>query len=142
MPAQDVTVTANFEEIPQQIVGETREVNCTVLPGVTVTLYQDDVEITSTVSGGSGNYELAVPELGDYVVVASKDGFRDKTQTISVTQPIVYTLDFVGNYGLIPNAPNMSYVLACINLWKFGTPPCQLNMSTVLGVINAWKFPI
>lgn len=125
-----------------KIVGETREVNCAILGNVTVTLYQDYVEITSTISDGDGDYELAVPELGDYVVVASKDGFRDKTQTISVTAPTTYTLDFVGNYGLIPNAPDMSYVLACINRWKFGTPPCQLNMSTVLAVINAWKFPI
>jgi alpha-tubulin suppressor-like RCC1 family protein/ABC-type branched-subunit amino acid transport system substrate-binding protein len=125
-----------------QIVGETGAVNCDILPGVTVTLYRDDVEITSTVGNGTGNYGLAVSELGDYNVTASKDGFRNKTQAISVTAPITYTLNFTATYGLIPNAPNMSYVLACINLWKFGTPPRNLNMSTVLAVINAWKFPI
>ena len=116
--------------------------NSAVLSGVTITLYQDDAEIDSAVSGGDGHYELAVLELGDYTVTASKDGFRNKTRAISVTEPTTYTLDFVGDYGLIPNAPNMSYVLACINLWKFGTPPYNLNMSTVLAVINAWKFPI
>jgi uncharacterized repeat protein (TIGR02543 family) len=142
MPAQDVTVTANFAEIPQMVVGETREGNCTILPGVNVTLYQGAAEIASTVSDGSGNYELAVPELGVYNVTASKAGFRDRTQTISINQTGTYTLDFVGAYGLIPNGPNMSYVLACINRWKFGEPPCNLNMSTVLAVINAWKFPV
>jgi parallel beta-helix repeat protein len=130
------------EVVLTRIVGETREVNSAALPGVTITLYQDDVEITSTISDGDGNYELAVPELGDYNVTASKAGFKNKTQAISVSEPTIYTLDFVGDYGLIPNAPNMSYVLACINRWKFGLPPCQLNMSTVLAVINAWKFPI
>jgi parallel beta-helix repeat protein len=124
------------------IVGETREVNCSILPGVNVTLYQGPIEIGSSVSDVDGNYTLAVPALGNYNVTASKDGFRNRSQAISINETRTYTLDFVGNYGLIPNAPNMSYVLACINLWKFGTPPCNLNMSTVLAVINAWKFPI
>jgi RHS repeat-associated protein len=130
------------EVVSTKTVGETREVNCAILPGVAITLYQDDVEIDSTVSNGTGNYELAVPEFGDYDVTVSNDGFRDETRAISVTNSTTYTLDFVGESGLIPDAPNMSYVLACINLWKFGEPPCNLNMSTVLAVINAWKFPI
>jgi hypothetical protein len=36
----------------------------------------------------------------------------------------------------------MPYVLACVNLWKFGSAPCQLTMLKVLAVINAWKNPI
>jgi PKD repeat protein len=135
----------NFTTKPEavaQIVGETREVNSAIMGNVTVTLYQDGEMLASTVSDGVGNYELAVPELEDYNVTASKDGFRNKTQTISVTEPTTYTLDFVGAYGLVPNASDTSYVLACIDLWKFGTPPYQLNMSAVLAVIHAWKFPI
>jgi hypothetical protein len=124
------------------IIGETGAVNCDILSGVTVTLSRDAVEIDSTVSNGTGNYELAVPELGVYNVTASKDGFRNKTRTISVTNSTTYTLDFVGDYGLIPNATDLSYVLACINKWVAGTPPYQLNMSTVLAVINAWVFPV
>ena len=81
------------------------------------------------------------PELGNYTVVASKDGFRDREQTIDVTEPTT-EVNFVADKGLIPNAPDMSYVLACINLWQFGTPDCKLEMSTVLAVINAWQFPI
>jgi hypothetical protein len=132
----------DFTTVVAQIVGETREVNSAIVGNVTVTLYQGVVEITSTVSNSTGNYELEVPALGSYNVTASKDGFRNKTRTISVTNSTTYTLDFVGAYGLIRNAPNMPYVLACINLWKVGTPPYKLNMSTVLTVINAWKIPI
>lgn len=124
------------------IAGETREVNCNILSGVNVTLYQDDVEIASILSDVDGNYAWVVSEFGDYNVTASMDGFRSVTQPISVTENTTYTVDFVGDHGLIPNAPNMSYVLASINLWKYGTPPCQLNMSPVLAVINAWKNPI
>jgi hypothetical protein len=146
--ASTVTFTMSVGDPPvvfaaiAQIVGETRAINCDILPGVNVTLYQGAAEITSTLSGGSGNYTFPNLEFGDYNVTASKDGFKDRTQAISVNETTIYTLDFLGNHGLIPNAPNMSYVLACINRWKFGEPPCKLNMSTVLAVINAWKFPI
>ena len=125
-----------------KIVGQTREVNSAILAGVNVTLYQGAVAVTSTISDGSGNYTLTVPELGSYDVVVSKEGYRSETQAISVTEAMTYTLDFVGNHGLIPDAPDMPYVLASINLWKFGTPPYNLNISMVLAVINAWKIPI
>jgi hypothetical protein len=125
-----------------QIVGETRAVNCDILPGVNITLYQGAVAMTSTVSNGTGNYELAVPAFGNYNVTASKAGFRNVTQAISVNEPTTYTRDFVGDYGLIPNAIDLPYVLACINKWVAGTAPCTLNLPKVLAVINAWVFPI
>jgi hypothetical protein len=140
--ANGVIQDAGGPGIAARIAVETREVNAAIMGNATLTLYEDDVDIASTVSNATGNYELAVPELGDYNVTASKGGFRSKTRTIAINQTGTYTLDFVGDNGLIPNAPNMSYVLACINKWKFGEPPCNLNMSTVLAVINAWKFPI
>jgi len=125
-----------------KIVGQTREVNSAILAGVNVTLYQGAVAVMSTISDGSGNYTLMLPELGSYNVTASKDGYRSETQAILVTEAMTYTLDFAGNHGLIPDAPDMPYVLASINLWKFGTPPYNLNISMVLAVINAWKNPI
>jgi len=129
--------------VPRKIVGDVHEVNCAVLAGVNVTVYQGAVQKASTIGNGTGNYELEVPVIGDYNVTISKAGFRNTvTQAISVPGLATYTLDFAGDFGLIPNAPDMSYVLACINLWKFGTPPCQLGMSMVLAVINAWKNPI
>lgn len=125
-----------------EIVGQIRAVNCNALSGATVKAYLGAVEKASNVSDGSGNYILAVPESGDYTVTASQAGFRNETQAISVSAATTYTLDFVADHGLIPNAPNLSYVLACIHLWKFGAPPCQLDMLKVLAVINDWKNPI
>ena len=125
-----------------QIEGQIREVNCAILPGMTITMNMDDDEIASTVSDEDGYYEMAVPGPGEYTVVASKKGFRNEEQSVSVDELMTYTVGFVGSHGLIPNAPNMSYVLACINLWQSGEPPCKLTMSTVLAVINAWQFPV
>ena len=119
--------------------GVTREVDSAVLPGVTITLYQNDEAIASTASDGNGNYLLSVPGPGDKVV-ASREGFRDETHPM--TEPIPYTLHFVSDHGLIPDAPATSYVLACISLWKFGQTPYQLSLSRVLTVISAWKHPI
>lgn len=125
-----------------EIVGQIRAVNCNVLSGANVTAYVGAVEKASTLSDGSGNYTLAVPELGNYNVTVGQAGFRSETQAISVTEVTNYALDFVADHGLVPNAPNLSYVLACIHLWKFGAPPCQLGMLKVLAVMNDWKNPI
>ena len=125
------------------ILGQTREVNCAILPGVTVALYdEDEAEVYTMISDGDGNYTLVAPELGEYTVVASIAGFRNKERSISVTELTSYTVEFVADHGLIPNEPDMSYVLACINLWQYGSPYCKLTMSTVLAVINAWQVPI
>ena len=106
-----------------------------------VEAFQGDVLKASTVSDGSGNYSLPVAEAGDYDVVASKDGFKDEKQSISITTPGIYTLDFIAEHGLIPKAPSMSYVLGCINHWLYPVEPCGLSMSKVLAVINAWLYP-
>jgi len=130
------------------ISGVTTEVNCQPLDAVTLQLF-DGEGVTPigdpATSDGSGNYNLAAPvsETGSYEVVASKTGFRDETQSISITElGQEYTLDFRGDHGLIPNAPDMSYVLACVNRWLY--PPsveCALTMSKVLAVVNAWLYP-
>lgn len=124
-----------------RITGLTKEVKCAVLAGATVKAYVGAVEKASAISDGSGNYVLTLPALGAYNVTVSKAGFKSQTQAISVTQSTDYTLNFQGDNSLVPNAPDMPYVLACVNLWKFGTPPCQLTMLKVLAVINAWKVP-
>ena len=123
-----------------KIEGEIRAVNCDILSGVAVTLYQNGTMIAATLSDGLGAYELAAPEFGDYRLVASKEGFRNEEQNISITG-LTTAVDFVADHGLVPNAPDITYVLKCMNLWLFGTPPCQLEMSTVQAVINAWIFP-
>jgi len=123
--------------------GVTGEVNCEVLPGVALELYKDGVEVDSDTSDVSGNYELTATETGDYTVTASKSGFRDETQTISVTDlGQEYTLNFLRDHALVPNAPDMSYALLCIHHWKYPSPECGISMSKALSVVHAWKYPI
>jgi len=123
-----------------KIVGVTKEVDGTILPGAAVVLYQNGEEITNVVSDENGNYEFEFSELGDYDVVASKEGFRAEAQSISVAEPTTYNLDFVGDHGLIPDAPSKSYVLACTDLWKFGDSSSRLSTSRLLELISAWKY--
>jgi hypothetical protein len=137
----DIQVRVKEGEIVR-LAGVTKEVDGAILPGAAVILYQNGGAIANVVSDESGNYEFEFSELGDYEVVVSKAGFRGEAQSISVTTLAIYTLDFVGDHGLIPNAPSISYVLACMSLWKFGEPPLQLSTSRVLDVISAWIYPI
>ena len=62
-----------------EIAGQTREANCSILPGVTVTAYLSEVEQGSAISDADGNYLLSLAS-GNYDIVASKDGFRNVTQ--------------------------------------------------------------
>jgi len=123
------------------IVGVTKEVSGAVLPGAVVILYQNGEEIANVVSDENGDYEFEFSQLGDYDVVVSKEGFRDEAQSISLTEPTTCNLDFVGDHGLIPDAPSKSYVLACTNLWRFGESSSQLSTSRLLELISAWKYP-
>ena len=139
----DSSLTSAMPQIAlAEISGQTREVNCTISPGVIVKAYLDGVEKASTVSDAGGNYTLVLFEPGTYEVVAGKWGLRDRNRSVHVEPGQEHTLEFSADRGLIPNAPNMSYVLACINLWQFGTSTCKLTMSTVLAVINAWQFAL
>jgi len=129
------------------ITGVTTEVNCEPLGSVSVQLF-DAEGVTPigdpAISDGSGNYTLAVSisETGTYTVVASKDGFKDGSQSISITElGQEYELNFRGETGLIPNAPDVFYVLQCVNHWLFPEPPCDLTVFRVLEVVNAWLFP-
>jgi subtilisin family serine protease len=122
-----------------RITGETWEVKGIILQGTTVTI--DGVG--SAVSDDQGYYEIVVPEPGTYTVVASKDGFRNYQQNITITDiGAVYSLNFKADTGLVPNTLDISYVLACIHNWKFPPAGLGLDMSKVLAVIHAWKFPI
>jgi len=146
-PAYEQEVTGDMQVRVKEgetvkIEGVAKEADGAILSGAAVVLYQNGEAIGNVVSGESGNYEFEFSELGDYEVMVSKAGFRGETRSISVAALAIYTLDFVGDHGLIPNAPSMSYVLACISLWKFGEPPLQLSTSRVLDVTSAWTYPI
>ena len=125
------------------ITGLTREVNCDILPNVTIELLKAGVPKGSAISDGSGNYIVMAPESGAYEVVASKSGFRNETQEIEVESGHEYSLNFTGDHGLIPNAPSMPYALQCVNYWLYPQPPyCGLSMPKALAVVNAWLYPI
>ena len=135
-------MTFNTAQNLYQIKGVTGEVNCAILPAASVDLYSGAALVGNTTSDSNGNYTLTAPQSGTYQVVISKSGFRgNSTQGISITGTGEYTLDFTGETGLVPNAPDMSYALACINHWIVPKPPCDLTMSKVLEVINAWIIP-
>jgi hypothetical protein len=125
-----------------RIAGVTREVDGAVLPGAAVILRQNGEEIADVVTDQSGSYEFEFAEPGDYEVVVRSEGFRDEAQSVSATTLAIYAVDFVGDHGLIPDAPSISYILACVSLWKFGEPPLQLSTFRVLDVVSAWMYPI
>jgi hypothetical protein len=124
-----------------RITGVIKEVSGGILAGTSVVLYRDGQAVASDVSDQNGTYSLAVPELGDYALIASKPGFRDEAQAISVTEPTTRLLDFAGDCGLIPRAPARTYVLACVDLWQRGDASSQLSTSRLLDVISASKYP-
>ncbi len=121
-----------------RIRGETRGASGEILSGVEVKI---DGE-TPTFSLETGAYEVVTTTTGTKTILAGKAGYRSLTGTVDVTELTgSYTVDFKGDYGLVPDAPTLSYVLACINKWKFPPAELGLNVSKVLEVIHAWKYP-
>jgi hypothetical protein len=122
--------------------GITREVNGNILPGVSITLDG----IGPVVSYQDGYYEIMATAIGNYTVTAHKDGFRDRSQTISITGlglGYAVTCNFQGNYGLIPKAPDIWYALDCVNRWLYPPDPdTGLDIWTALDVVNAWLYPV
>ena len=124
------------------VTGMTREVNGNVLAGVTITIDG----IATVVSDQSGHWEIMATTTGSKNVVAHKDGFKDRTQIINIAglgEAYAVSCNFQGQYGLIPNAPNMWYALDCVNRWLY--PPnleTGLDMWTALDVVNAWLYPV
>jgi len=122
--------------------GITREVNGDILSGVSITLDG----IGPVLSNQSGQYEIMATATGNYTATAHKDGFRDRTRTINIAglgEAYAVTCNFQGNYGLIPNAPDMWYALDCVNRWLYPpNPDIGLTMWTALDVVNAWLYPV
>jgi hypothetical protein len=141
---QTATAFFNVLAMPTHtpIAGITREVDGNILPGVSITL--DGVE--TVVSDQYGNYVIEVYSTGSHTLVVHKDGFRDMTRTVNIAglgEGYAMTCNFQGQYGLIPNAPDMWYALDCVNLWLYPpNPDTGLDMWTALDVVNAWLYPI
>ena len=129
------------------ITGITKEVNCQPLGEVTIKLYNNgDVEgMTTSDGGGDYSFTAYISTQGDYELVASKAGYRDETQRLVVgTDPV--TLDFCGGHGLIPDEPDVFYVMSCVGCWQFPEnqplPCCGLDVFRIMNVVGAWQFPV
>ena len=123
------------------ITGLTGEVNCSIEPNVTITLYNKTTgdKIAETTSDTNGNYTLSAPCSGEYNVNASKAGFKNETREISITEGVT-SFNFRGEYGLTPEDPSMSYALECVNHWLYPPDECGLTMAKALEVVNAWLY--
>ncbi len=106
-----------------------------IIPGASVSI-KDGARV---LTGSDGSFQIAQVAPGQRMVLASRNGFRSENRTATI-QGTQYTLDFRGDNGLVPNAPNISYVLRCINLWQ--SRPPRLGLSKILAVVHAWKFPV
>ena len=141
MPTPKPTPTLTSTE-STPITGITREVNCNILPGVSITIDG----IGPVASDQNGQFQIMATATGNYTVTAHECGFRDRTQTVNIAglgPGYAVTCNFQGNYGLIPNAPDMWYALDCVNLWLYPpNPDIGLDMWTALDVVNAWLYPV
>ena len=122
--------------------GIIREVNGNILSGAGITM--DGASLV--LSNQSGQYNTLAASTGNKNVLAYKDGFRNRTRTVNIAglgEGYAVTCDFQGQYGLIPNAPDMWYALDCVNLWLYPPNPyIGLDMWTALDVVNAWLYPV
>ena len=141
-PAKNGTFTVTGAA---NITGTTGEVNCSIEPNVTVALYNKTTgnKVAETTSDTNGNYTITVPGFGIYWVNASKAGFKNESQEISITEAVSYTLNFRGEHGLTPEEPTMEYALECVNHWLYPElqpEECRLSMTKALEVVNAWLY--
>jgi len=138
-----VFVIEEGEGIP--VCGIVHQVDCNPLDEALVELLYDGPVITNTFTDADGFYTLYAPSAGDYELRASKAKFRTETQPVTVGASTV-TLYFCGEYGLIPNAPDVFYVMSCVGCWQFpGSQPlpcCGLDVFRVMNVVGAWQFPV
>ena len=78
--------------------------------------------------------------------MASREGFRDEAQVLTIKglgPEYAVTLTFIGETGLVPNAPPMDYALSCLCRWLCEPlDECRLSMAKALKVVNAWLYPI
>jgi len=147
------------------IVGETRDINANELSDVTVTLYKNVSGITSDTS--TPNYTIMVNATGDYWLSGSKYLYFDMLTNdlptaprnpyhpdyINLTTPELlaagYTLDFEGDYGLVPTNCTMSYAMESVNHWLFTPidkeenphPEWQLSNWKASESVHSWQFP-
>jgi hypothetical protein len=124
------------------ITGITGEVNCDILPFAYIELRQGATVVDSTTSDAAGTYTLMAFAPGTYEVIVDKDGWRPQTQQVTISGPSTVTLDFIGQTGLLPNAPSVQYVAQCSNHYLYPYGNCGLTVQRVAAVSNAYLYPV
>ena len=115
------------------------------MPGITIDVSKNDKHLDTTTSNAQSQYSIHVTEADSYLITVSRTGFRDVSRSIDITTlDHDYTLNFKGNFGLIPNACDIWYVLDCAALWKYtpADPELGLDIWRLLDVAAAWKYPV
>ena len=144
--------------------GETRDVNADELSDVNIMLYKNASEMGSDTS--TPNYTITVRTTGDYWLCGSKDSYFDiltndlpsaprnpyHPDYINLTTPELlaagYTLNFSGDYGLVPMACSMSYAMESVNHWLYTPideeenlrPEWQLSNWKAMESVHSWQF--
>jgi hypothetical protein len=147
------------------IAGETRDVNADELSGVNVTLYENTSEMGSDTS--TPNYTMTVNATGNYWLSGSKDCYFD---ILTNDLPLIprnpyhpdyinlttlellaagYTLNFEGDYGLVPVVCSMSYAMESVNHWLYTPidedenphPEWKLSNWKAMESVHSWQFP-
>jgi hypothetical protein len=156
-------VTGDFEmmiTVPSDIVGETRDVNANVLPDVTVTVFEKPVSVDGVdVSTELGAYDIEVRTTGLYWERAQKwcyktldmnampDGAPGSRNPyyplyINFTTPELlaagFTMDFEGDYGLVPKACDVTYAMESINKCNF-VPKDEYGVNHTEWRLTSWK---
>jgi len=151
---RNVTVTQ-----PGNLVGETRDVNAAELADVDVQLHLvGPGYLWSDIS--SPDYTLTAWVTGEYWLVVNRTRYHQINASDAVDVPgLAFTIDlgnqtllsdgnvfdFEGNFGLVPKACALTYVLRTVNLWQIGYPGHSEWTITeewkVGDVINSWLYP-
>jgi uncharacterized repeat protein (TIGR02543 family) len=168
-------ITGDYKKIvtvPGEVWGETRDVNADLLTTTLVVLSEeppqvgDEPEDSDSSTEPDALYKVDVDDTGQYWLQASKYCyFTRNTSDMPVTRnpwhadyinfttvellAANYTLDFEGDYGLVPKACTMAYAMKSVNHWLFipldggGSPHPEWQLSNwkAMESIHSWQFP-
>ena len=162
-------ITGEFKKVvtvPGKVYGETRDVNADLLDTVTVVLYEEPMAWESTDTSTNTTYENDVDDTGLYWQEASKycyftlntsdmpgtrNPWHDDYINFTTVELLAagYTMDFEGDYGLVPRACTMAYAMESVNHWLYVPiddlavphPEWQLSTWKAMESVHSWQFP-
>jgi len=164
-------ITGEWQKIvtvPGTVCGETRDVNADLLTSTMVRLYEEVMvyEDDDSSTAPDALYCNDVDDTGQYWQSASKycyftldtnvmPGSRNPNYPLNIDFSTVallavgYTMDFEGDYGLVPRACTMSYAMESVNHWLFvpidgmAVPHSEWKLSSwkAMESVHSWQFP-